>query len=331
MKDSLYNFVMRAAGNIAARARGLSGTVFCFHSVTRADGAAGRATSLSVTDDFLRLLVQRLRQLDVPIVSLDDALARRQSANRAPFAALTFDDGYRDNGEVLHPLMERLAAPYAIFVTTALIDGAMPLWWDSIERFIHDQDKVTLDGQVVPVPAGGKAAVLDSLGAAFKSRDATGQRRLFDDIARANPVINAYRPYDSCLSWDRLRDMNASPYLTVGAHTRTHPLLARLDAQALHGELAQSRAQIGDRLGCAVDYLAYPFGQPFEYGPDAPAIARQVGYRAAFTTSHGNWFGADPFTLPRALIANKARHHDIPIAYMSPVPRRIKSLIRRAA
>ena len=333
MKDAVYYHLMKTVGSIVARAQALAGTVFCFHSVTGAAAPPQRHSDLSVSDEFLRLLIARLRQLAIPIVPIGEAVARRLSGDRSRFAALTFDDGYRDNGEILHPLMERERVPYAIFVTSGLIDGTMPLWWDSIERLVHGQDQAVLEGETVALPAARKAAVLAQLGAAFKARDPAGQRALLAAIADANPALTATRPYGSCLSWDRLREMNASPYLTVGAHTRTHPLLARLDPDAIRDELAQSKAAIADRIGCAVDYLAYPFGQPFEYGSDAPAIARQVGYAAAFTTSHGGWLDppAGLFTLPRVLIANKARHPDIPLAYMSSLPRRLKRLVRTSA
>ena len=329
MKDYLYSLLMRTVGGLAARGHALGGTVFCFHSITPARAKPQRESGLSVSDEFIRLLVTRLKQLDIPIVSLDEAIARKRSGRRERFAALTFDDGYRDNGEVLHPLMERERVPYTIFVTSGLVDGTMPLWWDSIERLVHAQDAMVLEGQSVSLSPDRKAAVLDGLGAAFKARDAAGQRALLAAIGDANPALATTDPYGSCLSWDMLRAMNASPYLTVGAHTRTHPMLSHLSPDAIRDELARSKEEIADRIGCPVDYLAYPFGQPFEYGPDAPGIAQDVGYAAAFTTSHGDWF--DPacglFTLPRVLIANKARHPDIPLAYMSPLPRRLKSLV----
>lgn len=333
MRDSVYHYVMMTAGLVAARAQSLAGTVFCFHSVTPARVGMQRESSLSVSADFISLLVKRLKGLNIPIISLDEAVARKCTGDRSRFAALTFDDGYLDNGEVLHPLMQEAGVPYTIFVTSALIDGTMPLWWDALERLVEGSDEMVLDGQTVALRADRKAVVLQDLGERFKASDPAGQRRLFDGLADANPALHTFKPYASCLSWDMLRAMNASPLLTVGAHTRTHPMLSRLSADAVHDELATSRTAIADQLGCAVDYLAYPFGQPFEYGHDAPGIARALGYKAAFTTSHGDWFAADTdrFTLPRVLIANKARHPNIPLAYMSPWPRRIKSLMGHVA
>jgi peptidoglycan/xylan/chitin deacetylase (PgdA/CDA1 family) len=333
MRDLVYRYVMTAAGNLAARARSLSGTVFCFHSVTPKRASMQQESSLSVSVDFISLLLMRLRDLGIPVVSLDEALARKQSRDRSRFAALTFDDGYIDNCEVLHPLMEDAEVPYTIFVTSALIDRTMPLWWDALEQLVGSEEQMVLNGQIVPLSAGRKSATLKDLLEKFKTSDPAGQRRLFDEIAFANPAIRVFKPYESCMSWDMLRDMNASPLLTVGAHTQSHPMLSRLSVEAIRSELTTSRNAIADQLGCAVDYLAYPFGQPFEYGPDAPLIAQQVGYKAAFTTSHGDWFepGVDLFTLPRVLIANKAQHPDIPLAYMSPWPRRIKSLVGQVA
>jgi peptidoglycan/xylan/chitin deacetylase (PgdA/CDA1 family) len=332
MRERVYTPVLRTAGAAAALTHLLGATVFCFHSVTDDRAPADATTSLSVSAGFIRRLVTRLRDLGIAIISLDEAIARRERGDRRPFAALTFDDGYADNAQVLHPLMEALDAPYAIFVTTGLIDGSMPLWWDSLERLVRDSPAIMIDGASIALPAERKAAVHDELVAQFRALSAYGQRARFEQLQHANPRLATYRPYASCLDWSAVRALHRSPLVTIGAHTRTHPMLSRCDAATLQDELIAVRGEIAERIGAPVDYLAYPFGQPDEYGPLAPDVAARAGYRAAFTTVHGAWSRArDPFTLPRVLIANKARHADVALAYMSPVPRAIKRWLRGTA
>ena len=93
--------------------------------------------------------------------------------------------------------------------------------------------------------------------------------------------------------------------LAVGAHTRTHPSLPTLDADALRREVAGSRADLEDLLGTEVDQLAYPFGH---HDPAVREQAAAAGYRAAYSFLNGR-VGAtdDAFRLPRMTMG---RHHD---------------------
>jgi peptidoglycan/xylan/chitin deacetylase (PgdA/CDA1 family) len=81
------------------------------------------------------------------------------------------------------------------------------------------------------------------------------------------------------LDWEalgRLRDAG----VTLGAHTRTHPHLTRLDAPALEAELGLAAEELERRLGERPAALAYPYGDV----DDRVAAAAGHWYRWACTT-----------------------------------------------
>src|SRR5689334_6497898 len=86
------------------------------------------------------------------------------------------------------------------------------------------------------------------------------------------------------MTWEQLRALQAAG-MTVGSHTRTHPILPDYHA-ALHNEVAMSRADIAQHLGRAPDFFAYPFGA---WDAQSAAWARTAGYRAARTYRGGAW------------------------------------------
>jgi peptidoglycan/xylan/chitin deacetylase (PgdA/CDA1 family) len=89
---------------------------------------------------------------------------------------------------------------------------------------------------------------------------------------------------DKLMTWDQLRELQAAG-MTIGSHTRTHPVLPDYHA-ALHNEVVMSRADIAEHLGRAPDFFAYPFG---EWDAESAAWARKAGYRAARTYRGGAW------------------------------------------
>jgi peptidoglycan/xylan/chitin deacetylase (PgdA/CDA1 family) len=97
-----------------------------------------------------------------------------------------------------------------------------------------------------------------------------------------------------CLSWDSLGRL-AQDGWEIGSHTRTHPRLTTLDADALEVELAQSRTEIGEHLGAECASIAYPYGDVDRRVADAAATA---GYTAgASMSSHLTRLG--PLRWPR--------------------------------
>lgn len=72
--------------------------------------------------------------------------------------------------------------------------------------------------------------------------------------------------------------------MEIGSHTRSHECLPSLDEYALADEVAGSRRELEDLLGCEVTSFAYPYGA---HDPASVQAVAQAGYRAACTTRSG--------------------------------------------
>ena len=79
------------------------------------------------------------------------------------------------------------------------------------------------------------------------------------------------------LSHEQLAEMAASG-MEIGAHTRTHPDLSRMDKSEVSSEVAGSKVELEDELGMSVVSFAYPFGRWNEVAVDA---VRSAGYTFA--------------------------------------------------
>ena len=116
---------------------------------------------------------------------------------------------------------------------------------------------------------------------------------LWRQLARQPALRASHRPLDEA----QLRQLADHPLITIGAHTRTHPHLARIDTARQRDELSGSRADLEALLGRAVSIVAYPHGSNNAVTVGA---ARAAGFQAGFTTvprvvPHR----LDPFRIPR--------------------------------
>jgi peptidoglycan/xylan/chitin deacetylase (PgdA/CDA1 family) len=89
--------------------------------------------------------------------------------------------------------------------------------------------------------------------------------------------------------------------MDIGSHTRTHARLPDLDLDVARDEIARSRQELEQALGCEVRHFCYPYGR---YTPEHAALAREAGYATATTTNRGRVQpGEDPYTLRRIMVA----------------------------
>lgn len=89
--------------------------------------------------------------------------------------------------------------------------------------------------------------------------------------------------------------------MDIGSHTRTHADLNQASADQAREEIAGSKRELENTLGCEVRHFCYPYGR---FGAEHSQMAREAGYVTATTTRRGRMHaGDDPMTLRRVLVA----------------------------
>jgi peptidoglycan/xylan/chitin deacetylase (PgdA/CDA1 family) len=282
---------------------------------------------LEITPEFLDRALAIAVELGFDLVSLDEVPLRLQRSGR-PFAAITFDDGYRNTAEHALPVLRRHRAPFTVFVTTRFADGAGGLWWVELEEAIARLERVAVSVGGACLEAA--CATPDEKTAAFERlywllRDGPEDRlratvALLTDAAGVDPAALATR---LCLDWDELRALAAEPGATIGAHTLSHPMLAKWPAEIAGREIADSKALIEAKLGVPVRHFAYPVGDPTSAGPREFALSARAGFATAVTTRPGHLFpvhGTHLHALPRISVNGFFQREDALRAMLSGVP-----------
>jgi peptidoglycan/xylan/chitin deacetylase (PgdA/CDA1 family) len=290
--------MFRATGvhKLAKFARG-AGVILMFHHVrpwVDRDFAPNRL--LEITPEFLDTVLETLRTEGFDIVTLDEATRRLAAGGEGPpFAALTFDDGYRDNLEHALPVLRRHNAPFTLYVATGFADRSARLWWVELEEAVRRLDRIELDidGLKLVMPgatAEEKTAAFRSVYWALRGGPEADMLAAIATLAKQAGVDGGAIAEELCLDWDGLRQIAADPLCTIGVHTLTHPMLAKHDVEFVRRELAQSRAIIEREISRPAVHLAYPVGDPTSAGPREFAMAEELGFKSAVTTRPGMLF-----------------------------------------
>jgi len=237
------------------------------------------------------------------VLPLDEA-AQQLACGRLPAraAAITFDDGYEDNDSVARPLLQRHGLVATFFIATGFLDGGR-MWNDTVIESIRRTSKAELDlrplglGQhALPTLPARRAAIAQLL-PQIKYMQPEARVALTQRLAHAAEVSP---PVDLMMRSEQVLAMRRAG-MQIGAHTVSHPILARLDLSAARQEMAQSKQALEQLLGEPVSLFAYPNGRPGkDYLPEHAVLARELGFQAAVSTAWGaGRQGTDPFQLPR--------------------------------
>jgi peptidoglycan/xylan/chitin deacetylase (PgdA/CDA1 family) len=291
------------------------GVILTFHRVRPfAPPTPGYAPNrlLEIDPDFFDAALTRVRRLGFEFVSL--AEARRRLVEGGPrFAAVTFDDGYRDTRDFALPILEKHAAPATVFFATGFLDRSARLWWLELEEALRRLDVATveIDGRAVVVNArtpAEKTAAFERIYWALRARPEEELLAVTGALAGAADISSAEIAGELFMDWDEAAAFAQRPLIAVGAHSRAHRMLAKWPAAEALAEMAGSKAALEQRFGRAVDAFAYPVGDPTSAGPREFRLAREAGFACAVTTRPGMLYAehADHlWALPRVSVNGK--------------------------
>lgn len=294
IRAALQGFALTRAARFLPQPDDAAGFVVTLHHVRPQAKVSGFEPNalLSITPDFLEAFVSAFIGNGWTFVTTDAAIAEGDVA-RPRRIAVTLDDGYRDNLEHALPVFRRHKVPFTIYVCPGLTERTSELWWAALERVIAGADDISLTGH-------GPADALETRTPAQKRRafalwrswlttkvDETQQRVAIRALAAKYGLDLPALAAELVMDWDEVRRIAADPLCTIGAHTMTHPALARLAPQDALREMARSAERIAVETGVRPRTIAFPYGYPAAAGAREGGLAEQAGFAGSFTTQPG--------------------------------------------
>lgn len=229
----------------------------------------------------MRYVARHCRCISMPEV-LDSIERRRKLPRRA--VLITFDDAYRDFADAAWPILSQLHLTATVFVPTAFPDHPERVfWWDRLHQaFMATRRIAPLDTPLGHLPMMNPQQRMSSLRAVQQYVVTVANQQaitLVDSLCEELDVEQKH--FEShVMSWNQLRELRACG-VTLGSHTRTHPLATRLSPEQARDEIRGSQQDLRREIGAALPIFCYPNGNHSEV---VARILEQEGIRLAFTT-----------------------------------------------
>jgi len=238
--------------------------VLCYHAVRPDDAPAGSYPfeQLHVRVSELAAHCELIARCCTPVTMAD---VRRAIVDGAPLPArpvlVTFDDGYRSVATVAAPILERHGVPAAFFVCSRSIAERRLLWYDAMAR------------------RGAESGVERAKSLSFAEWQRL-DREMLTPVGDDDPLAP--------MTVADLQSLAESPLFEIGAHTASHPILAKAAVSEQRDQIRDGMRAVTAWTGKPTTAFAYPNGQPgVDYTGDTIALLRDAGIDIAFTTQAG--------------------------------------------
>jgi len=271
--------------------------VFNYHRIGDARGSEFDPNVYSCTAEVFE---QHLRFYQQEFEVLNEAslfaLLESGADITKPYALITFDDGYMDCYTQAFPLLKKHGLSALFFVVTEYTDGGIMAWWDEVAWLVkHSRaSQLKLQHWTSAVDLSGKNQTqnIRKLLFAFKADHSYSMEEKLAQLKRECQAPPLPKAPNLFANWQQLKDM-ADNGMTIGSHTRSHPILAHLTKEQQRQELSQSRSYIESQLARPIYTLAYPVGRADSFTEQTQLLAKQSGYRVAFSFMTGINFKLD--------------------------------------
>lgn len=216
--------------------------------------------------------------------------SKKPERDRRIPVVLTFDDGYRNCYTYALPLARELQVPISIFLVPEYVGSEKRFWWlEGTELVEHAQVSETeIDGRrYCLAESGDREALAQEIYHRARYARSIVERETFLEEIRTKLAVKPEQHKDAfcVLNWDEVREMQESGWVSFGAHTMYHPVLAELsDPTEINYEVSECRKVLQERLGLPVRVFAYPLGRMEDIGNEAVTAVQRAGYSWALTT-----------------------------------------------
>lgn len=248
-----------------------------------------------------------------PIVSLSDLLGhyRKKISKHKIQIVLTFDDGYRDNIELVFPLLRKKGIPATFLIATDYIGKRQPIWDFELFGILclnPSIRSVLLKNKTITRKK--KESHLAFITRVFMLMKYLHYKDREEALGRLKTIAKHKFCYDKtvdiCMSWDDILKL-CNNDMEIGAHSVHHSSLVELSVQDAINEIRQCKKTIESYTEKSCNYFAFPYGSQKDFNKNLITYVRDLGYTSCLLNIHGyNYLGDEYLYLRRIIMKEES-------------------------
>ncbi len=287
IKKSIFQILVKTNGFPLKQLLGTKLHILMFHRVVNTVQKNRISNDgIEVSQEYLTSLIKFYLQNKFTPLSIEKLPQINLKKTNKRYVVFTFDDGYLDNLTLALPIFKKNNIPFTVSVTTNYILKKDFAWWYFLEDLLLKHDNIQFDEESAPIIASNtneKEYAFNTLRASVQKN-----KSIIDYLVQKYGLDK--KKYESMfLNEEQLVTLSKEPLVTIGAHTISHPSLAKLSESDSYHEIIHSKNIIENIIQKEINHFAYPFGTENDFSSREEKLVRQAGYKSAVTTCYGGY------------------------------------------
>lgn len=238
--------------------------------------------------EFDQMMAWLQKQFNV--IPLSEGIKRLADGTLPPAAAaITFDDGYRDNLEIAAPILKQRGLPATLFVATGFIDGGI-MFNDMVIEALRHTSVMAIHLPELGIERLPLISWENRRNAVNVVLPAIKHLPFSDRLIQVEKLVTECKvalPLDMMMTTSQLRNFVGMGF-EIGAHTDNHPILRVLPDDLALDEITRGRTKLESMINANVSLFAYPNGRwGMDFDQRHCDMAKACGFEAAFSTEAG--------------------------------------------
>ena len=280
--------------------------VLCYHRISDNNKILNKNNPLSGLEVHQNIFEEQIRYLKnkFEVLSLSELKKHIEQKNKNFAISITFDDGYLDNINLALPVLEKYNVPATIFVVTRFLEKKDFMWWYFLWENLNKQKYIFFNSKKINI--NNDKDIVNWFGNLSKEVINLSYENQKLYLNKVFGIEIDYNFKDLLFDFEQLINLSKNELIEIGSHTLTHAKLTTLKSSEIYNELSNSKKIIEEKIKKKVDFLAYPYGSKNEVNNQIIEIAKDVGYKMAFSTKRPFEQKDIFFDIPRYNIDNTA-------------------------
>lgn len=233
--------------------------ILIYHGVpAESDGTSINAELFDRHVEFLKTHFELIPPADI---------ARKRKATDKIRVLLTFDDGFRNNAEVVAPILRQHRVPAIFFVCSRHSTPGKYLWFSylrALEKHFPG-DGLRFRGQFLDMSPNYRASTVRRLWESLLKltpHPAAMYNAIEEELPRLEDFVASRELASNYagMTADQVRSLAADRLFSVGAHTVDHPFLTKSEPQEAFRQISENKNWIETLTHRRCDAIAYPTG-----------------------------------------------------------------------
>lgn len=202
---------------------------------------------------------------------------------------LTFDDGMRNNFDVVWPVLTKHGIPGLFFISSRHAEPGRYLWFVYLRALkkYFPRDRFFFRGTHVdmraPLREESVARLTDQL-LEMKPHPGAMYEAIEHELPALRDFMTPQRLRDECegIRAEEIATLGKNELFSIGCHTVDHPFLARCEPKEARRQIEDNKCWLETVSGIRCDAVAYPSG---DYNAEVLALCRESGFLQGYAVS----------------------------------------------